>query len=136
MSHVGQWFRAHRERTEDLAMHFLTNQVSQGWKGVDHSKKVIEVSECNIVHREASDGRECREKKWEARMKRKVVYYGIGGSQLRCSNGPDAVLFTMPNVERTKPGEPAMKGKGEEGEETCCGVQGVSDEYHFADIVA
>ena len=70
---VGVRFGVHRESAEGHATHAVANQISQGWKGIDHREEVIEVPERNTQELEASYSCECREKEWEAGMKRDVL---------------------------------------------------------------
>ena len=73
LAHVSSLFGVHREMAKGYEMHGLASQISQGRKGIDHRKEVIEVSESNIKDEEASYSCECREEEWEARMKREVL---------------------------------------------------------------
>ena len=73
MVHVGFLFGVHRERAKGHEMHVLATEVFQCWKGIDHCKEVIEVSECSTQDLEASYSCERREKEWEAGMKREVL---------------------------------------------------------------
>ena len=54
MAHVGVRSSVHRESAEGHATHAIADQVSQGWKGIDHREEVIEVSERNTQELEAS----------------------------------------------------------------------------------
>ena len=66
-------FGVHRERAKGHEMHVLATEVYQCWKGIDYGKEVIEVPERNTQELEASYSCECREKEWEAGMKREVL---------------------------------------------------------------
>ena len=44
---VGVRFGVHRERAKGHAAHAVADQISQGWKGIDHREEVIEVPERN-----------------------------------------------------------------------------------------
>ena len=133
---IGLQFGIHGKRAEGAAQDGATAEISQGWKGIHSSEEVIEVSERNTNDEEAGDSCECREENWEARMKWKV--FQKFGSKILCER-QRVPIFDIGNTfyrELFKDRELAMKDDGEEGERTCCGVQGASDECHFADIVA
>ena len=73
MAHVGSRFGVHWKRAEGYATHVLATNVSQGWKGIDHCKEVIEVPERDAIDEKIIDGCECGEKSWEAGMERDVL---------------------------------------------------------------
>ena len=72
MVHVGLLSGVHWERAKGHATHADATQLLQAGKGIDYRKDVIEVPEGDVIDVDAIEGSECREKAWEARMKREV----------------------------------------------------------------
>ena len=69
---VGLLFGVHREGAKGYATHAMASQALQRGQGIDHRKEVVHVPKCNAIHKEASDGCECGEKKRKAGVKREV----------------------------------------------------------------
>ena len=70
--HIRSLFGVHREGAKGYATHAMASQALQRGQGIDHRKEVVHVPKCNAIHKEASDGCECGEKKRKAGVKREV----------------------------------------------------------------
>ena len=125
--HVGLWFGVHRERAKGHTIHVLAIQLSQCWKDIDHREEVIEVPECDGIDVEVLDGCECREKAWEARMKRDVLQE-LGSFRTRRPTRPSTASRDTLYKEFSKIWKLPVEDSREQRERICSGVEGDSDE--------
>ena len=126
-AHVGSLLGVHRERAKGHTIHVLAIQLSQCWKDIDHREEVIEVPECDGIDVEVLDVCECREKAWEARMKRDLLQE-LGSFRIRRPTRPSTASRDTLYKEFSKIWKLPVEDSREQRERMCSGVEGDSDE--------